>query len=148
MLNLCWLNTKIFLSVLAVFEKSFVFAKMSKISKTMLPCFGDSVASWSSRMSQSQAHRDFSRLIGGSMSQSRKILRIFFKIWVLTFLATQSSNLFAGGGSSREGYTKIFTAYLATPSRVELPVVKNTYKIFQNLSQRCLAAYPGDLLTT
>ena len=31
-------------SVLVVFGKSFVFAKMSKISKTVLSCFGDLVA--------------------------------------------------------------------------------------------------------
>ena len=42
------------------------------------------------------------------------------------FLAAQSGDFFAGGRSSREGYTEIFAAYLATPSRVELPVAKNT----------------------
>ena len=36
------------------------------------------------------------------------------------FLAAQFSNLFTGGRSSREGYTEIFAAYLATFSRVEL----------------------------
>ena len=35
-------------------------------------------------------------------------------------------DLFASGRSSREGYTEIFVAQLATPSRVRLPVVKNT----------------------
>ena len=35
-------------------------------------------------------------------------------------------NLFASERSSREGYTEIFAAQLATPSRVDLPVVKNT----------------------
>ena len=70
--------------------------------------------------------RDFSQLIGGSMSQSRKILKIFFKIWVFMFLATQIGDLFVGGGSSRKGYSKIFAAYFTTPSQVELPVVKNT----------------------
>ena len=43
---------KIFvLSVLVVFGKSFLFTKLSKISKKVLPYFGDSVAGWSSRMS-------------------------------------------------------------------------------------------------
>ena len=42
------------------------------------------------------------------------------------FLTTQIGDLFAGGGSSREGYTEIFAAYFATPSQVELLVVKNT----------------------
>ena len=64
------------------------------------------------------------------------------------FLATQSGDLFASERSSREGYTEIFAASLTTYSWVELPVAKNTWKIFQNLSLRCLAAYPGDLLAT
>ena len=34
-------------------------------------------------------------------------------------------NLFASEGSNREGYTEIFAAQLATPSRVDLPVEKN-----------------------
>ena len=45
-LNFCWSNTKRFLSVLIVFGKSFVFAKISKI---MLPCSGDLVAGQSNR---------------------------------------------------------------------------------------------------
>ena len=35
-------------------------------------------------------------------------------------------DLFASGRSSREGYTEIFVAQLATPSRVRLLVTKNT----------------------
>ena len=35
-------------------------------------------------------------------------------------------DLFASERSSREGYTKIFAAQLATPSQVDLPVAKNT----------------------
>ena len=35
-------------------------------------------------------------------------------------------DLFASERSSREGYTEIFAAHLATPSRVDLPVAKNT----------------------
>ena len=35
-------------------------------------------------------------------------------------------DLFASEGSSREGYTEIFVAQLATPSWVDLPVAKNT----------------------
>ena len=40
--------------------------------------------------------------------------------------ATHVGDLFAGGKFSREGYTEIFVAQIATLSRVELPVVKNT----------------------
>ena len=35
-------------------------------------------------------------------------------------------DLFASGRSSREGYSEIFAAQLATLSRVDLPVAKNT----------------------
>ena len=72
------------------------------------------------------SHRDFSRLTDGSMSLLQKYLEYFSKFGFLTFLATQSGDFFAGGGSSREGYIKIFAVYLATPWRVELPVAKNT----------------------
>ena len=44
-------------------------------------------------------HRDFSWLTGESMPQSRKKLRIFFKIWFFNV----SCNLFVGGRSSCEG---------------------------------------------
>ena len=91
----------IFLSILVVFGKSFVFAKMSKIFKNSVALF------WRLSLELVQSHvpvaspnRD-----DGSMPQSRKILRIFFKIWM--FLATQSGDLLAGGRSSREE-TQIF----------------------------------------
>ena len=48
-------NTKRFLSVLGVFGKYLVFTKTEKISKTVLPCFGNSVASHPSRMLQLRA---------------------------------------------------------------------------------------------
>ena len=71
---------KDFLSVLVVFGKYFVFSKIVKIFKNSVALF------WrlSRRLVQSHAlvaspHRDFSRLIDGSMSQSWKILRIFFQ---------------------------------------------------------------------
>ena len=35
-------------------------------------------------------------------------------------------NLFVSERYSREGYIEIFAAQLATPSRIDLPVVKNT----------------------
>ena len=35
-------------------------------------------------------------------------------------------DLFASERSSHEGYTEIFAAQLATPSRIDLPIVKNT----------------------
>ena len=76
------------------------------------------------------------------------VLGVFGKYFVCTktkkfqkqccpVLATQSWNsvvssrinfgdLFASERSSRKGYTEIFAAQLMTPSRVDLPVAKNT----------------------
>ena len=71
------------------------------------------------------SHRNFSRLTGGSMPQSRKILRIFFKIWVFNVSCDSVWRLVRGQKvKSREG-SEIFVAYLATLSRVELPIAKN-----------------------
>ena len=41
-------------------------------------------------------------------------------------LRVDFGDLFTSERSSREGYTEIFAAQLATPSRVDLPVAKNT----------------------
>ena len=70
----------------------------------MLPCFGDSVASWSNRMSQSRAYtKIFHCSLAGQCPSHEKYLEYFSKFGFLMFLATQSSNLFAGGRYSREG---------------------------------------------
>ena len=94
-------NTKIFLSVLGVFGKYFVFTKTEKFQKQC--CLA-----W--------------RLSCGS-----------YKLHA-TVASSQVSfgDLFASRRSSREGYIEIFVAQLVTPSRVRLPVAKNTYQIFQN----------------
>ena len=71
-------------------------------------------------------HRDFSRLSGRSMPQSRKILRKFFKIWVFNVSRDSVWRLVCEWKvQSREG-SEIFAAYLVTLSQVELPVTKNT----------------------
>ena len=49
-------------------------------------------------------------------------------------------DLFASEGSSREGYTEIFTAQLVTPLQVDLSVMKNTWKIFQNFVFECFGS--------
>ena len=60
--------------------------------------------------------------------------------------AAQVGDLFAGGRSSREGYTEIFTAQLATPSRVSLSSrEKHLEKFSRILFSKCFAAYLGDL---
>ena len=81
---------KIFLSVLVVFGKYFVFAKMSKISKTVLPYSGDLVAGKPSHMPPvvSLLSR-FMQLSSGSRLQSQKRLRNFQKFWVFRFIMTQ-----------------------------------------------------------
>ena len=115
-----------------IFECFSCFWKVSCFYKNVKN-FKNSVAlSWrlNRRLVQSHVpvtslHRDFSWLTSGLKPQSRKILRIFFTNWFLMFLVTQSSDLFAGGRSSCEGYTRIFMAQIATLSRVELPVAKN-----------------------
>ena len=127
---------------LVVFGKYFVFTKVFKISKIVLPCFGDLVVGWSSHMPQSR------ELIGRSMSQSRKILRIFFKIWVFNGSHSSDWRLVRGWRFQSWGYLEIFATYFATFSRVELPVAKNTYRIFQNFFLSVLATGPGDLHVT
>ena len=58
-------------------------------------------------------------------------------------------DLLASGRSSREGYTEIFAAQLATPSRVKLPVAKNTWQILLKLlAWSVLAGDPSDWLAT
>ena len=82
-------------------------------------------------MPQSQVHnKDFSQLTGDSLAgkgfSREKDLEYFSKFWNFMFFVAQIGDLFAGGRSSREGYTEIFAAQFATLSRVELPVAKNT----------------------
>ena len=125
MFNPCWSNIKRFLSVLAVFGKSFVFAKKkkSKFQKTMLPCIGDSVAGWSSR---------------------EKYLEYFSKFGFLIFLVTQSGDLFAGGRSSREKAQRFswLTSWLSHGQNFQS--WKTLRKIFQNFCLEC----SGDVLAT
>ena len=71
-------------------------------------------------------HKDFSQLTGGSMPQSQKILRIFFKIWVFNVSRNSVWRLVRGWKVQLQKDSKIFVAYLVTLSRVELPVAKNT----------------------
>ena len=109
------------------FWKFFFLQKLSKSSKTVLPFISDSVAGWSSRMPQSRAHTEiFCNSLVGQCPSRKKYLEYFSKFGFLMFLTAQSGDLFMGGRSSHEGYTKIFAAYLTTSSWMELPVAKNT----------------------
>ena len=127
MLNPCRPNSKRFLSVLVVFWKVFCFCKNVKNFKNSLAHF------W--RLSRelvqlhvpvASPHRDFQRLTGRSMPQSRKILRIFFKIWVFNVSHDSVQRLVRGWKVQSQGDSEIFVAYLTTLSQVELPVAKNT----------------------
>ena len=89
-------STKRFLSVLGVFGKYFVKKKSEIFQETQF-C---PVLATQSRV-----------------SQVARLSRVF---------AGHFGNLFASGRSSREGYSEILAAQLATPSRVEPPVAKNT----------------------
>ena len=125
-LNLCWSNTKRFLCVLVFFGKYFVFAKIVIIFKNSVALFWGLIG-WSSRMLQSRAHIEiFRNSLVDQCPSSEKFLEYFSKNWVFIFLAAQYGDLFAGGRSSREGYTEIFTTHLATLSWVEFPITKNT----------------------
>ena len=100
------------------FWKIFCLCKnVKKISKIVLPCFGDSVASWSSRMSQSRAHTEiFRSSLAGQCPSREKYLEYFSKVGFLMFLVTQSGDLFAGGRFSYER-TQIFSWLTSRLSR-------------------------------
>ena len=127
-LNFCWSNTKIFLNVLIVSGKCFIFfCKNVKNFKNSVALFWRlSRGLVQSHVLVASPHRDFSWLTGGSMSQSRKILRIFFKIWVFNVSHGSDRRLIREWRFQSRGYSEIFVAYFVTLSRVELPVAKNT----------------------
>ena len=107
------------------------YKKLSKFSKSVLPCSGDLVPARTSHMPQSWVHhRDFSWLTGDSLAgkcfSHEKNLEYFSKIWNFMLFVALVADLFAGGRSSCKGYTEIFAAQFATLSRVELLFAKNT----------------------
>ena len=60
------------------------------------------------------------------MPQSRKILRIFFKIWIFNVPRDSVWRLVRGWKVQSLRDSEIFMAYLATLLQAELPVAKNT----------------------
>ena len=109
------------------FWKVFCFCKNVKNFKNSVALF------WrlSRRLVQSHVpvaspHRDFSRLTSRSLPQSQKILRIFFKIWVFNVSRDSVWRLVRGWKVQLREGLEIFADYLATLSRVEIPVAKNT----------------------
>ena len=122
MLNYMLIKHKKIFSVLIAFGKSFVFAKISKISKTVLPYSGDLVAGQSSHIPPiASLHIRFSRLTSGSMSQSRKRLRNFSKIL---------------------GFLQFSRLGLVTCLRVEAPVTR-LYRNFHGSLRDLLTGEPS-----
>ena len=84
-----------------MFLESILFEKSENFKNPVLPYFGGSVAGMSSRVYvKSRVLVTSSRVIFG--------------------------DLFASGRSSHAVYSEIFAAQLATNSRVDLPIAKNT----------------------
>ena len=138
MLNPCWSNTKRFVSVLVVFGKYFVFVKMSKISKTVLPCFGDSVTGWSRHMSQSRAHTEiFCGSLESQCPNRKKYLEYFSKFGFLMFLATQSDDFFVGGRFSNERTQRFSRLTLRLSRGWNFQSRKTLRYIFQNFCLEC-----------
>ena len=123
---------------LVVFGKYFVFTKIIKFSKTVLPCSGDSVVGWSSCMPQSRAHTEiFCDSLAGQCPSRKKYLEYFSKF----------------------GFFFCFSRLSVTTClRVEGPIAKGTQrfsrlisrlrKFFKFLSLSVLAAGLGDLHAT
>ena len=109
------------------FGKSFVSAKNVKIFKNCVTLFWWlSCGLVQSHVPVASPHRDFSRLIGGPLPQSRKILRKFFKILVFNVSRDSVWRLVREWKVQSRRDSEIFVAYLATPSQVEFLVAKNT----------------------
>ena len=119
--------------------------KMSKFFKNNIALFWRlSRGLVQSHVLVASPHKDFSRLTGGSLPQSRKILRIFFKIWVFNVSRDSVWQLVRGWKVQSREDSEIFEAYLATLSLVELLVAKNTWINFSNFCLEC----SSDFLTT
>ena len=149
MLNLCWSNTKRFLSVFAVFGKFFVFAKNVKISKNSVAFFQRlSRGLVQSHVPVACPHRFFSWLTGGSMPSHEKYLEYFSKFGFLMFLTTQSGDLFAGGRSSRKKAQRFSRLISRLSHRQNFQSQKTFRKIFQIFVLSVLATSLGDFLAT
>ena len=139
-----------FFSVLVVFGKFFVFGKMSKISKTVLSCFSDSVAGWSSRMFQSRAHTEIFRgSLAGQCPSREKYLEYFFKIWVFNVSHNSDWRLVHGWRFQLWGVHRDFRS-LPCDSLVGRTSSREKYldKFFRICVLSVLVTDPGNLLAT
>ena len=109
------------------FWKVFCFYKNVKIFKNSVALFWQlNCKLVQSYVPVASPHINFLWLIGGSLPQSRKILRIFFKIWVFNVSRDSVWWLVRGWKVQLREDSEIFAAHLVTLSWVELPVAKNT----------------------
>ena len=121
--------------------------KVAKFSKTVLPCFGDLVAGQSSRMYPvANSYSRFSRLTGRPFSQSRKILRKFFKnSGFLGFLRLRLATC----SQVKAPIARVTQKFSRLPSRLphgwNFQLRKTLRQIFQKFCLRCLATCPRDL---
>ena len=136
--------------VFQLFLENILFLqKLSKSSKTVLPCSGDSVAGQFSHMPQSRAHTEIFRYsLAGQCPSHEKYLEYFSKFGFLMFLAAQSGYLFAGGRSSRGGAQKFSRLTLRLPHGQNFQSKKTLRKFFKIFVLSVLAIGPGNLLAT
>ena len=98
----------------------------------MLPCSGDSVAGWSSRMPQSRAHTEIFRdSLAGQCPSREKYLEYFSKFRFLMFLAAQSGDLFTGRWSSCGGTQKFSRLTSRLPRGQNFQLRKTLRKFFK-----------------
>ena len=102
MLNLCWYKLKKIFECFRCFWKVFCFYKNWKISKTLLPCFGDSVVGHLSHEIQPRARVLIWRLIREWKVQSRGLHKNFRGL---------ARNSLAGWHSSREKHLENFSQF-------------------------------------
>ena len=127
-INLCdftWLNVfshaqsllikhKNIFKCFSCFWKVFCFCKNVKNFKNSVVMFWRlSRGLVLSHVSIASPHRDFSWLTGGSMPQSRKILRIFFKIWVFNVTCDSVWRLVRRWKVQSQENLEIFATHLA-----------------------------------
>ena len=108
--------------------------KMSKFQpkkKIVLPCFGDLVAGWSSRMSQSRVHTEiFRRSLAGQCPSCEKYLEYFSKFGFLMFSRDSVWRLVRRWKVQQREGSKIFAAYLVSRTSSHEKHSEKFFKIF------------------
>ena len=148
-LNFCWSNTKIFLSVLIIFGKSIVFGKSFFFCKN-IKNFKNSVALfWRFDRGSIQSHAlnreltqmGFATLWWVNVLVAKNDLEIFSKFWVFKILVTMFGDLFASGSFSREFIQK----FSRLPSRLTREWTFQSWKTLRNIFKNFVSKVFGDL---